>query len=71
MRNFWKFFRYLPDEMKNMITANVDNAIAKNLTFKQFKKNIQDIFYLARTINEKLRAGISGGKKKGITRKMA
>lgn len=50
---------YLPDEIKNMLTANVDKALAKNLTFRPFDETIKDILNWRKTINDELKAGIS------------
>ncbi len=60
---------YLPDEIKNMLTANVDKALTKNLTYRPFQETVHDILNWRKTKNEELKAGISEEREKELLEK--
>lgn len=57
------------DEIKNFLTMNVDKALSKGLSFRPLSDTIREAFDWRKTVDEKLKAGISADREKELLQK--
>lgn len=57
------------DEIKNFLTMNVDKALSKNLSFRPLNSTVRETFDWRKTIDEKLKAGISAERERELLQK--
>lgn len=63
---------YLPEslsEMRGFLAMNVDQALAKNLSFRPFEETVSDVFNWRKKQDFEMRAGISAEREKGLLEK--